>query len=656
MAGPTALLTCRDPLRGGSFEWLLTDGVGGYSSGTITGQNTRRYHGLLIAAGEFGRFLLVSKVEDSVAVRGREYPIATNQYPGVLHPAGWVHLAEFRLDPVPVHRFVIEESVIEKAVFRARGRPGVLIAYRYLEGNVPVRISALPLLNCRDHHSETRGGMVKFDLEPHEGGRCLEVKYAVLGRSLFALASAGQFTAQPCWYENMEYARESERGLAHREDHFCPGRFEAELQRGGEWWLSFALDEPLVVSPGALQASERSRVRRVCESSGVNDEFVRRLSRAADDFVVKPPGDGGYSIIAGYPWFWEWGRDAMIALPGLLLVTRRFAEAASVLSRFAGAMRRGLLPNRILESGAGADYNTVDASLWFVYAAWKYFAYTGDADLVNALRPRVEEVIRCYREGTEYGIGVGEDGLVRAGSAGLQLTWMDAKVGDWVVTPRHGMPVEVNALWYNALRSIDDLARRLGWEHSDYDALAEKAAASFAAKFWNEECGCLYDVVGAAPDASIRPNQILAVSLPYPVLEGERAKSVVSVVQGALWTPFGLRTLAPGSPQYKGRYEGDMAARDAAYHQGTVWPWLMGPFVSAWVRVHGARRNVRRRAAVFYRGLENHLDEAGLGTVSEIFDGDPPHAARGCIAQAWSVGELLRSYVEDVLGICPRHS
>jgi len=650
VAGPEVLLTCRDPIRASSLEWLLTDGLGGYACSTITGQNTRRYHGLLIAATEHGRLLLVSKIEDSIALRGKQYPLSTNQYPGVIHPAGWQYLVEFRLDAIPVFRFVVEDVVLEKTVLLVSGKPAALVCYRYLEGHEPVRISAQPLLNYRDHHSDTRRGALRFDSRPMANGCGLEVSYPGLGRSLFALASTGRFAAQPCWYENMEYARELERGLAYREDHFCPGRFEAEIQPGKEWSLSFSLGEPLAARPSSLVNQERARVRRAESSSGARDDFVRGLSRAANDFVIRLPGNAGYSIVAGYPWFWEWGRDAMIALPGLMLVTQRFAEARSVLSRFAGAMRAGLLPNRFLEGGVGTDYNTVDASLWFVYAAWKYHAYTGDGEFMGQLRPRLQEVIRCYREGTDYGISVGNDGLVRAGSPGLQLTWMDAKVGEWVVTPRHGMPVEINALWYNALRSMSDLARNLGWEALDYDAAAEKVRESFLPNFWNEGRGCLYDVAGPVPDASIRPNQIFAASMPFPVLQGERAQSVLSVVQRLLWTPYGLRTLAPGSPGYRGRYEGDMGARDAAYHQGTAWPWLMGPFVSAWVRVHGATNAARRRAGGFFRALNNHLCEAGLGTVSEIFDGDPPHLPRGCIAQAWSVGELLRSYVEDVLG------
>ena len=656
MAGPGVVLTCRDPVWASSFEWLLADGAGGYACSTITGQNTRRYHGLLIAATERGRLLLLSKFEDSVGVRGKWYPLSTNQYPGVIHPAGWQYLVEFRLDPVPVFRFVVEGCVVEKTVMPVRGRPAGLVCYRYLEGREPLRVRALPLVNFRDHHSDTRRGAVRFDFQPTADGRGVEVIYSALGRSLFILASAGGFSAQPRWYENMEYAREMERGLAHREDHFCPGRLEAELSPGNEWTLSFALGEMPAFEPRSILASESARIRGTENASGIKDGFVHRLSRAADDFIIRLPPAAGHSIVAGYPWFWEWGRDAMIALPGLLLVTRRFAEARSVLSRFASAMRAGLLPNRFMEGGVGTDYNTVDASLWFVYAAWKYFAYTGDAEFMEQLRPRLEEVIRCYRAGTDYGIGVGADGLVRAGSPGLQLTWMDAKVGEWVVTPRHGAPVEVNALWYNALRSLSDLCGELGWKASDYGALAEKVEESFLPNFWNEERGCLYDVAGPVPDTSIRPNQILAASLPFPVLRIDKAQSVVSVVWQVLWTPYGLRTLAPGAPGYRGRYEGDMGARDAAYHQGTVWPWLMGPFASAWVRVHGGTKAARREAGRFFRAIENHLDEAGLGTVSEIFDGDPPHLPRGCIAQAWSVGELLRSYIEDVLGRGPQRA
>jgi len=645
----------RDVACASSREWLLTDGLGGYASSTVIGLNTRRYHGLLIAATGVGRVLLVSKIEDEVWLAGKQCPLSTNQYPGLLHPQGYMFLEEFSTEPVPAWRYVFEDCALEKRVAMVRGEPATMIMYRHVSGDRPLRLVAAPLLNCRDHHADTRRGDLHFEVRKTRGQAHIIVRSSWFDVSLHMRASHGRWVPGECWYENMCYAREAERGLRASEDHFCPGRFEVELLPGEEWTLACSVGKPVRSRFSAVLARERRRKREVERVSGIADAFVRKLSAAADQFIVRPAPGGEASIIAGYPWFGEWGRDAMIGLPGLALVTGRFAEAAEVLLRFASRMRRGLIPNFISESGDGAAYNTVDASLWFIYAAWKYHAYTGDGETIEKLRPRLEEVVRSYSGGTDYGIAADSDGLIRAGEPGLQLTWMDAKVGDWVVTPRHGKAVEVNALWYNGLRSLADLWQRLGWDGSEYGALAAKVSDGFVREFWNEACECLYDVVGERKDGSIRPNQIFAVSLPFPALEGERAGSVVRTVQRMLWTPYGLRTLSPGSPGYRGAYAGDVAQRDGAYHQGTVWPWLMGPFVSAYVRVNGAAEGARTQAREFFSGLEAHLSEAGLGSVSEIFDGDPPHQPRGCIAQAWSVAELLRSCVEDVLGRNPGH-
>jgi predicted glycogen debranching enzyme len=390
-------------------------------------------------------------------------------------------------------------------------------------------------------------------------------------------------------------------------------------------------------------------------ASPIDDSFTQSLAAASDQYLVSR-GDEK-TVIAGYHWFSDWGRDTLIALPGLTLPVGKYEVARSILRTFAKHADRGMLPNRFPDAGETPEYNTVDAALWFFEAARAYLAYAGDLEFVrDELYTALTDIISWHARGTRYGIKVDDSGLLASGEAGVQLTWMDAKVGDWVVTPRRGRPVEIQALWYNALRIIEDLARSLGDEAGEerYRQMAAVANWSFDRLFWNQELGCLYDVVdGSSPDPSIRPNQIFAVSLFHSMLPRDRAARVVETVKEHLLTPCGLRSLAPNDQQYRGRYSGSPRERDAAYHQGTVWPWLLGPFITAYLKVNGRSEEARRQAQTWLSRLESHLAEAGLGHVSEIFEGDAPHRPCGCIAQAWSVAEILRVYVEDVRGMRP---
>ena len=633
-------------------EWLVANGLGGFASSTVAGCNTRRYHGLLIAPllPPSQRVLLVSAVDDTARLGGAEFPLFTAEYAGVVHPAGYEFLEAFTLDPLPTFRYRLGGIALEKTVFLVRGRNCACVIYRVVEGAATVGLRLLPLLNFRDYHSQTHGPHPGFRQSPTPGAPAVVIEANGLPQPLTLAATSGSYAQAPCWYRDMEYRRERERGLAYREDHFCPGAFEAEVAPGRPLALCFTLGDPPPDDPFAAQQAEEARLAALC-GRAADDPFLAALTRAADTFIVERHArDQGPSrtMIAGYHWFADWGRDTMIALPGIALVTGRHDDAREILRTFAGAVRGGLIPNRFSEAGEGADYNTVDAPLWFIYAAWKYWRATGNAAFMAELRPALEAVIAGYRDGTDYGIHMDTDGLIAAGATGLQLTWMDAKVGDWVVTPRQGKPVEISALWYNALRCAQDLAQHLDWPDQT-SRLAEQVARSFREVFWNAADGCLYDVADP-PDPALRPNQILAVSLPFAALEGERAAAVVRTVHERLWTPYGLRSLAPGDPAYRGRYGGDQVERDSAYHQGTIWGWLMGPFVSAYVRVHRGSAQARREAAAMLQGMRDHLGDAGLGTIAEIFEGDPPHASRGCISQAWSVGEVLRAYVEDVLG------
>ncbi|MGH7379817.1 MAG: amylo-alpha-1,6-glucosidase [Candidatus Methylomirabilales bacterium] len=645
-------------------EWLETNGLGGFASSTIVGLNTRRYHGLLTAATKppVGRLVLLSKCEEALLIDGRRFELSANRYPGAVHPLGHQYLKQFRLDPFPVFTYVIEGREIEKSVFMRHGENSMVIQYAFrapadrpTAGSPPgpgrIQLEVRPLIAFRDYHSTTHENPV---LDPHveaEPNLASVAPYAGLPR-LYLAHDADALDPAGTWYRNFEYDVERERGLDFREDLFSPFTLTFDLTRRAQATIVASTERTDIRLVPASRQAEVTRRAAVLAASPAQDDLVRTLVAAADQYLVAR-GDEK-TVIAGYHWFSDWGRDTMIALPGLTLVTGRADVARSILLAFARHADRGMLPNRFPDAGEQPEYNTVDATLWFFEAVRALLLYTGDYEFVRAnLYPVLSDIIAWHVRGTRYGIRMEEDGLLTSGAEGVQLTWMDAKVGDRVVTPRRGKPVEIQALWYNALRVMAHLAEELGdlAGHERYVKMAAQAQRNFNRLFWNDAAGCLYDVVdGEDRDPSIRPNQILALSLAHPLLSDERARRVVEVVARDLLTPYGLRSLAPGDPRYRGRYEGDPASRDGAYHQGPVWPWLMGPFISAYVKVNGRSQQAREQAAQWLAPFREHMREAGLGHVSELFDGDAPHRPRGCIAQAWSVAELLRAAVEDVLG------
>ena len=640
-----------------SREWLETNGLGGFASSTIVGLNTRRYHGLLTAATKppVGRFVLLSKLEETLVLGDRRFDLSANRYPGVVHPQGYQYLVRFRLDPFPVFTYAVEGLEIEKSVFMVQGENTTVVEYE-LRG-APAGACLLevrPLIAFRDYHGTAHeNGGLNPDVRQQAGLATVEPYQGL--PPLHLAHDAVEIDATGDWYRNFEYDVERERGLDYREDLFNPlvAKFDLSYRRSA---TIIASTEPRDVRRAAdLRRSEVERRRSVLKASPARDEFVRSLVAAADQFIVAR-GDQK-TVIAGYHWFSDWGRDTMIALPGLTLLTGRADLARSILLAFAQHVDRGMLPNRFPDAGEAPEYNTVDATLWFFEAVRALVEYTNDHDFVRAnLYRTLADIIDWHVRGTRYGIRVDGDGLLASGEPGVQLTWMDAKVGDWVVTPRQGKAVEIQALWYNALRVMEQLAHGFGDEagRQRYAEMAALASSSFNRSFWNEEAGCLYDVVNAdARDGSIRPNQIFALSLAHTMLPPDKAQRVLEAVERDLLTPLGLRSLAPGDPQYRGRYEGDPWSRDSAYHQGTVWPWLMGPFITAYVKVNDGTRKARARAAKWLEPFGEHLSQAGLGQVSEIFDGEAPHHPRGCTAQAWSVAELLRAAVEDVLGLKP---
>jgi len=639
---------CRDINAALAREWLETNGIGGFSSATISGLNTRRYHGLLTAATRppVGRFVLLSKLEETLLIDGRRYELSANQYPGVVHPQGFNYQLGFRLDPFPTFTYEIEGTRIEKSVFMVHGENTTVVQYDFEQSanHKDIKLEVRPLIAFRDYHSTTHENAVLNPQIETGNGRTTFRPYGDLP-ALHLAHDPAELDQNGFWYRNFQYAVEQERGLDFAEDLFSPCAFTFDLNASKSVSIIASTQRRDAVNADTYREAE---IERRSSISKQTNELVVSLTTAADQFVVAR--ERGETIIAGYHWFADWGRDTMIAFPGLTLVNGRWDIARNILAEFAMHVDQGMLPNRFPDAGEAPEYNTVDATLWFFEAVRSFLQYTGDYEFVRTnLYAVLADVVHWHVKGTRYQIHVDDDGLLFSGEPGVQLTWMDAKVGDRVVTPRYGKPVEIQALWYNALRVMEHLASRFKEPNAhEYSAMADKAFASFNELFWNEQTGCLYDVVnGENRDASIRPNQVIAISLTNTMLSKDRAVSVLGVVERELLTPRGLRTLSPADPNYIGRYEGGPSSRDDAYHQGTVWPWLIGPYITAYTRTFGKKAG-RKFASAWFDNFQEHLHEACLGQVSEIFDGDLPHTPRGCVGQAWSVAELLRAIIEDV--------
>lgn len=626
-------------------EWLAADGLGGFASGTVSGIRTRRYHALLLAATQppSGRMVLVNGLEAWLETPAGRHALTSQRYtPDVIHPDGASHIAAFEAQPWPRWTFRFDDGceVVQELVV-PHGHAAVCL--RWTLSAAPkkdIRLVVRPLLSGRDFHStHHENSAFRFDSWTKEG---LRLWQPYEGVPAIATKSNGEYAHKPCWYRNFLYTEEQARGMDCIEDLASPGEFSFAFSAGPAE-LAFAMGGHEEALRDDFEAARQREEQRLTA-------FPSPLHQAADDYVVRR--GTGYTLIAGYPWFADWGRDTFISLRGLCLTTGRFDTARDILVEWAGHVSEGMLPNVFPDHAEPPAYNSVDASLWYIIAVHDYLdSGKADATEVSTLRTAVEAILHGYSQGTRFGIHMAEDGLIACGAPGVQLTWMDAKIGDWVVTPRRGKPVEVQALWINAL--LIGSAINPAWQ-----AMAEKAMASFQERYWNEAAGALYDVVdveGAQGinDGSLRPNQIFALGgLPFPLLKGERARRVLDVVEQQLLTPIGLRSLAPGSPSYTPCYTGDLRHRDAAYHQGTVWPWLIGAFTEAWLRVNGnteiTRAEMRTRVLA---PLHEHLKVAGLGHVSEITDADPPFTPRGCPFQAWSLGELLR--IEHLLNSSP---
>jgi len=618
-----------------SQEWLLTNGTGAFSSSTVVGCNTRRYHGLLCAAlaPPLGRIIALSRIGEILLIDDSQirHELSVNQFPGSFHPRGERYLRRFELDQIAQWHYHVEAATVTKQVMLLMGRNVVAVRYVVDPGaHRHIRLSLLPFLAMRDFHSLRRGTEGRFDLS----GRGEELSIRHNDLTLHLRCDSAQFIEAPDWWRGHFYAIEAERGLDHLEDLFLPGRFECTITSPTTLTL-IASTEP--VQHLDWDAERRRREARCGDPGSI---VLRKLHRAAADFIVarkSPDGSIGSSILAGYPWFGDWGRDTMISLPGLLLCTGRHREAAQVLSLFATYVSEGMIPNRFDDYTNQPSYNTVDASLWFIHACFEYLKASNDtATFEQKLLGACREIVRGYMRGTRYHIRMDEDGLITQGDPTTQLTWMDAKCNNVVFTPRHGKAVEINALWYHVLRLLKE------------DDLAERVKRSFAATFWISPFRGLCDVVhDRRRDTRIRPNQIFAVSLPNSPLNPDQQSAVVEVVRRELLTPYGLRTLAPGDPQFRARYTGDQFHRDAAYHNGTIWPWLIGPFLEAYLRVHQRSPEAIQQARTWLGPLLSAMDTHGcIGQISEIYEAEPPHRPVGCFAQAWSVAEVLRLATE----------
>ena len=665
-------------------EWLVTNGLGGYASSTVLGINTRKYHGLMVAAFNppVDRRVLLSKLDEEIRVENQTYYLGSNEFRNNINPQGHRHLTYFALDPLPTYKYVAEGIQLQKTVFTPHGMNMTVVVYEVTNprhSDVVIRIT--PLVNSRHFHAVTDKREVDwtFTQEPFDWG--VTIQPSIPTSTLIVASSCSRYKAQKGnWVERIYYRAEDSRGESCLDDAFQPGWFDIPVDSSGkkrfclivaggereeETRKAFSTFSKEPTDFDALYVKEVNRLETVLKTfqnqhtSMKMQDWLKWLVAATDAFVVNRRSTGRKSVIAGYPWFEDWGRDSLISLPGLTLVTGRFSEAREILLTFKQYCRKGTIPNKFPDqAGDKPIYNTVDASLWFFNAVLQYLKYTGNFSFVREeLLDTLESIVRYHVQGTPQGIRVDGDGLVQHGP---RLTWMDAKANDQAVTPRQGKAVEIQALWYNALKTMELLSTAFNQEKeaAKYCAMAEKASKSFIGKFWNVENGFLYDAVqDGVGDPSLRPNQVIAVSLDFSMLDAMEQNAVVETAWKKLWGGYGLRTLVKDDARYTGAYIGDRYYRDNAYHNGTVWAWLLGPFVTAFLKVKKCDKEWRKHA--FERFLQplfcKETFQAGLGTISEIFDGDPPHRSRGCFAQAWSVAEPLRAFVEDVMLNRPPH-
>lgn len=633
-----------------TFEWLETNGIGGYSSSSLTGINTRKYHGLLVASLKppVERMVLLSRLEETLHLDdGRKYELFSNQFPGAVSPTGgFENLKKFERGLFPKFHYDFDGFEIIKTIANVHGQNTVVIEYEIKNAPKEFYMDLRPFISYRDIHSLTHANdSLKWDYEfnkdifkinPYDNLPSLQIKI-----------KNSKFTYMPGWYSDFEYLVELDRGMEFQEDLFSHGYISVKLTKGDKLTIVASTEDLSHVDESKLIESEILRREKLIENINIKDEFTKTMALAADQFIVKR-GQNLKTIIAGYHWFSDWGRDTMISLPGLCLVTKRFDDAKQILKVFAESVSQGMLPNRFPDTGEEPEYNTVDATLWYFVAIYEYIKATNDWDFIkNNLLSTLEDIIDWHYKGTRHNIIVDpEDGLLYSGEHGVQLTWMDAKVGDWVVTPRMGKPVEINALWYNTLKIMEFIYQKTNQKQKaeSFKLKSEHVKSNFNESFWNAELNTLYDCVGDfVNDDAVRPNAVFALSLPFDLVSEEKAKQVIKITEKLLLTPVGLRSLSPEDSHYRSHYFGNQWSRDGSYHQGTVWSWLLGPYYFAKMKYEG--NEGKEKVLKHIDKFKAHLKDAGIGTVSEIFDAEQPFKANGCIAQAWGVAEVLRAYV-----------
>lgn len=637
--------------KGIEKEYLITNGIGGFSSSTVIGANIRKYHGLLNASlvPPVKRTLLLSKLDETVIVGDKEYKIHSNEFDNI-RDEGFLYLRNFENSPLPKFTFGIEDIKIEKEIAMEYGKNTVAVVYRVETGAENIKMSFRPFANYRNHHDISEKYSFKYN-QQYENN-ILKLTEEKDSFDLKIISNCN-YRREEAWSLPMFYSNEELRGLDAIDFHYIPGVFELEMKPYQEYIVTFvaSIEEDEVYDALNIVDNEKKRRKHLIDTAGYENEILRELVLASDQFIVSRVSTGTKTVIAGYPWFTDWGRDTMIAFPGLTLATKRFEDAKEILITFTKYIKNGLIPNMFPDTDVEPIYNTVDGTLWFFNAVYKYLEYTKDEETIRTqIYPYLKDVINQHVEGTINDIYLDSDGLLSAGGPGTQLTWMDVKVNGWVVTPRHGKAVEINALWYNALKIMECLALKFDENSKYYENLANKAKDEFIKRFWNEDARCLYDVIqDEKPIDNIRPNQIIAVSLPFTMLDREKKMLIVKKVHQKLYTPYGLRTLDVDNKEYSGEYKGEVVRRDGAYHQGTVWPWLMGPFLEAYVKVHDYSDESKKTIKYMLDNFNEHMKYACIGSISEILEGNEPFNPRGCPAQAWSVAEVLRTHVE-ILG------
>ena len=625
-------------------EWLETNGLGGWAGSSIIGCNTRRYHGLLVAATvpPTERMNLVNKLDETIILSNQRFDLSTNDYGDVISPQGYQYLSSFKKDLFPEWIYEVNGIKLTKTIAMVHGENTTLIIYKVEKANEPFILELLPLISARGYHSLQHAyNNIFWDVQFENGIFKNQPFYGA--PNIYLSVPGATYKHDPRWFYRFNYAVEKYRGLDFEEDLFNHGMFTLELKEGDSLGIIISTEDPQNRNVHILLEQENLRRKDLIKGYEKN-EILQQLKLAADQFIVKRDEDLK-TVIAGYHWFTDWSRDTMISLPGLCLSTARYEDAKKIIAAFAKNVSMGMLPNRFTDNNEPPEYNNVDGTLWYFVAIYKYLEHTNDTEFIlKEILPVLKNIIDWHFKGTRYNIHVDEDGLLYAGEKGVQLTWMDAKIGDWVVTPRMGKPVEIQALWYNTLNIFSKLLEMNGQEEDARIVCidANKAKKSFLQKFWFEEGHYLYDVIDEKenPDATLRPNQLFAISLPFALIEGEQAEAVLKIMEEQLYTPVGLKSLPKSDVHYVPVYGGDTYHRDSSYHEGTVWSWLLGPYIDALMKSESENKKAKAKKVI--EDFKYHLNEGCIGSVSEIFDADEPHHPRGCVAQAWGVAEILR--------------